>query len=1015
MATSIREPGWSGFGARIRFPACLVRVMAALAAGWWCSAWGQGMVETLGGGPSQGNPLAYGWRDGDTAREAQFHTPMGLAVDRTGRFLYVADRDNGAVRRLDLQAGLTQTLLQGLREPIGVAVDGRDRLVVLERGGGVEGAVRRYDRFGNLLTNLASHLPEAAALAIGSDDEVLVVCDRTLVLRLSDRVSNVVGRVTAPGAELNGVVALTNGWLVLSDRGLHGLWLMDPSGTQTLPWTGFHGPGDQAGGPAHARFREPAFLARAGQGVVIVADRGNHRVKQVLPDGTVIPLYGVTQSDWLPGWPWPGWYDGEPCDHPFGSCAEAREPVGVAVGPDGTLYASEVYYHLIRRVTGVGLLPAEPMSRSDELAEVVQRPQVEPLSGYYPMGYRIRVTSVQGEVFYTVDGSDPTTNSFRVPLVNGEGWIDWTYTDRDLSGLRVRAFVGKRASAVVAGQPAGANEIGVPAWQGRVEAGIGSRVVIPVVANLRAGDRVRSFQYRLEVVPVGDAPGLSQPLEILSIGSNDFVRVVTAAQGGAVATYQAWSYSIPTGGASGQGLAVAALGTNANVSFENFAVVGMVAVGIPPTTREGDQYEIRIVAPSATSDGGQSGLPLQAMSPVVLWITNRSYLVGDTAPGRWYNAGGFGDGVLDNADVNHVFYASLGIGVPYPFTDAYDAMDVFPVDRPGVAGGDGLIRYLDWQIVLRRALGLDPQRWWRHWTPQGVRSASGTAQIGAAGEITGASVNPAGWVRHARVGLDSVGMTAPGEQVNVPLWVRTYRGTRLAGLQCRVEVRAETAGAPPVEGVTWQAAPGRSAPDAVVAGGTHLACGWSLGRLALAEGTSNLLGHVRVRLPVGAPPGARYRLVVWNADGAADLQTPYNLESRGAEIRVGAPAEQGGIVSDDWRRWFFGSDQDPRGWDESDPDDDGMPNWQEFLAGTHPLDHGSRFEVRIRPESRVSRTLRMEWSSVPGRLYEVWSTSDPGGGSWQLEAELTGTGAELSWETLADRPGPRFYRVNIQF
>jgi len=87
MATSILEPGWSGFGARIRFPACLVRVMAALAAGWWCSAWGEGMVETLGGGPSQGNPLAYGWRDGDTAREAQFHTPMGLAVDRTGRFL----------------------------------------------------------------------------------------------------------------------------------------------------------------------------------------------------------------------------------------------------------------------------------------------------------------------------------------------------------------------------------------------------------------------------------------------------------------------------------------------------------------------------------------------------------------------------------------------------------------------------------------------------------------------------------------------------------------------------------------------------------------------------------------------------------------------------------------------------------------------------------------------------------------------------------------------------------------
>src|SRR6185503_1651578 len=40
---------------------------------------------------------------------------------------------------------------------------------------------------------------------------------------------------------------------------------------------------------------------------------------------------------------------------------EARSPVGVAFAPDGTVYTTETYYHLIRLVTGTGLpLPPPP-------------------------------------------------------------------------------------------------------------------------------------------------------------------------------------------------------------------------------------------------------------------------------------------------------------------------------------------------------------------------------------------------------------------------------------------------------------------------------------------------------------------------------------------------------------------------------------------------------------------------------------------------------------------------------
>ena len=46
----------------------------------------------------------YGYVEGNPANstDAQFHTPIGLAQDSTGEYLFVADRDNNAIRVVDL-------------------------------------------------------------------------------------------------------------------------------------------------------------------------------------------------------------------------------------------------------------------------------------------------------------------------------------------------------------------------------------------------------------------------------------------------------------------------------------------------------------------------------------------------------------------------------------------------------------------------------------------------------------------------------------------------------------------------------------------------------------------------------------------------------------------------------------------------------------------------------------------------------------------------------------------------
>jgi hypothetical protein len=62
---------------------------------------------------------AEGSTDGDST-VAKFNNPRGLAVDRSG-YLYVADRGNGSIRRID-KTGNVGTLCTGITSPFGVAV-----------------------------------------------------------------------------------------------------------------------------------------------------------------------------------------------------------------------------------------------------------------------------------------------------------------------------------------------------------------------------------------------------------------------------------------------------------------------------------------------------------------------------------------------------------------------------------------------------------------------------------------------------------------------------------------------------------------------------------------------------------------------------------------------------------------------------------------------------------------------------------------------------------------------------
>jgi hypothetical protein len=125
------------------------------------SASAQVTVKTLGGGPVVVNGPAYGFVNGPTLQESQFDNPFGCALDSAGN-LFVADRDNGQVRKLDIASDKASTYLSGLNLPVAVAIDAANNLYVASQG---EGTIRKFDSFGNP-TATVSGLSAPTAIAL---------------------------------------------------------------------------------------------------------------------------------------------------------------------------------------------------------------------------------------------------------------------------------------------------------------------------------------------------------------------------------------------------------------------------------------------------------------------------------------------------------------------------------------------------------------------------------------------------------------------------------------------------------------------------------------------------------------------------------------------------------------------------------------------------------------------------------------------------------------------------------
>ena len=105
--------------------------------------------------------------------------------------------------------------------------------------------------------------------------------------------------------------------------------------------------GHADGNGTQASFHHPTGVAVDGDGNIIVADHGSHRIRKISPDGSVSTLAGSGTA---------GHADGN------GTQASFHNPFGVAVDGDGNIIVADPSSHRIRKVAA-GLEPPAGMSQ----------------------------------------------------------------------------------------------------------------------------------------------------------------------------------------------------------------------------------------------------------------------------------------------------------------------------------------------------------------------------------------------------------------------------------------------------------------------------------------------------------------------------------------------------------------------------------------------------------------------------------------------------------------------------
>jgi hypothetical protein len=179
---------------------------------------------------------------------------------------------------------------------------------------------------------------------------------------------------------------------------------------------------------------------------------------------------------------------------------------------------------------------------------------------------------------------------------------------------------------------------------------------------------------------------------------------------------------------------------------------------------------------------------------------------------------------------------------------------------------------------------------------------------------------------------------------------------------------------------------------------------------------TNIIGTLNITLPTNVTANSSY-LVHFDhfsasPNGLALFHATVNDGLITVGNRTGSSWNDG--IPDTWRLLYFGTVSNALSAANADADGDGASNWQEFIAGTNPMDATSVFQVQ--PTAVVpGGGFILQWPSVVNKVYSIQCSPASGLGQWTtLVTNLVGTGQPMQWTDLSSSGTARLYRASVQ-
>jgi hypothetical protein len=273
---------------------------------------------------------------GGAATSAQLAFPTGVAVDSNGH-VFIADSVNGRVRRVDGATGIITTVAgigeqgstgdNGLAtnarvEALAVAVDTSGNLYLMDQ---VNRRIRKVAAADGIITTVAGNGTEGTAEGVNGDG----------------------GAATSASFVLPADVAVdTAGNIYIADRSGHKIRKVTVATgvISTVAGTGTFGFSGDSGPATVAQLNDPTGIAVDTDGNLYIVDRGNNRVRKVtVATGVITTIAGTGTAG----------YSGESLS---GTLADLNQPFDVAVDASGNVYVADAENERIRMITPGGII-----------------------------------------------------------------------------------------------------------------------------------------------------------------------------------------------------------------------------------------------------------------------------------------------------------------------------------------------------------------------------------------------------------------------------------------------------------------------------------------------------------------------------------------------------------------------------------------------------------------------------------------------------------------------------------